>query len=136
MVTVNIMPKRLIMSASSPIPKICAHCGIEFHAERSTARFHSDACKVAYHREKKANKEAFLTIAGRIRNIAYELEGKETSYSAAITLDSVRRTLDMYFPPKTRWWRCDACGKSVMKFLPDAKDCGCEGKAKWYIQVL
>lgn len=117
------------------LSKKCVFCGADFVAARSTAKFCSDACKVANHREKKAKLETYYTISKQIRNIAADLEHKETSYAAAISLDSLRRTLDMYFPPKTRWWRCDGCGKAIMKFLPDAKDCACGGRAKWYIQA-
>lgn len=128
--------KRPYMSADAKIEAKCAMCDARFFKDRSTAKYCSDACKVAAHRERKVKKELFYSIANSIKNIALDLENKETSYSAAITLDSLRRTLDMYFPPKTRWWRCDGCGRSVMKFFPDAKDCACESKAKWYIQAL
>jgi len=127
-VTVNGMEQKTIV-------KKCAFCNKDFVGARSTAKFCSDACKVANHREKKAKLESYKQMSKQIRNLAVELENKETSYSAAITLDSLRRTLDMYFPPKTRWWRCDGCGKAVMKFLPDTKDCDCGSKSKWYIKL-
>lgn len=130
------MVKRYVMSADAKTEAKCAMCDARFFKDRSTAKYCSDACKVAAHRERKAKQDLYKNITKSIRNIALELEDKETSYSAAITLDSLRRTLDMYFPPKTRWWRCDGCGRAVMKFLPDAKDCPCESKAKWYIQNL
>jgi len=124
------------MSPDSQNEAFCTYCGIRYFADRSTAKYCSDKCKVAAHRDRKAKKEVFYNMVKSIKSIAVELENKETSYSAAITLDSLRRTLDMYYPPKTRWWRCDACGKAVMKFLPEAKDCPCESKAKWYIQAI
>lgn len=127
--------KRTYMSADAKTEAKCAMCDARFFKDRSTAKYCSDACKVAAHRERKAKKELYYGMVTSIRNLALELEDKETSYSAAIALDSLRRTLDMYFPPKTRWWRCDECGKAVMKFLPEAKDCLC-GKPKWYIQNL
>jgi len=130
------MPKRSVLTAQSPIKKICAYCGVEFYAERSTAKFHSDACKVAFFRARKKDEESYMQLTRFIRNVASGLENKETSLSAAITLDSLRRTLDMYFPPKTRWWRCDVCKKSVMVFLPTPKHCECGQDAKWYIQNL
>lgn len=128
--------KRYVMSPDSQNEAFCTYCGTRYFADRSTARYCSDKCKVAAHRANKAKKEVFKNIAKSIKSLADELENKETSYSAAITLDSLRRTLDMYFPPKTRWWRCDECGKAVMKFLPESVDCPCAGKAKWYIQAL
>jgi hypothetical protein len=129
------MVKRYVASADARTQAHCAHCDGIFYQDRSTAKYCSDACKVAAHRERKAKKERYYGMVTSVRNLALELENKETSLNAAITLDSLRRTLDMYFPPKTRWWRCDCCGKAVMKFLPEAKDCQC-AKPKWYIQAL
>jgi len=130
------MVKRYVMSADAKTQAHCAQCDGIFYQDRSTAKYCSDACKVAAHRERKAKKELYYGMVTSIRNIALELEKKETSYSAAIALDSLRRTLDMYFPAQVRWWRCDECGRAVQKHLPESGDCGCSGKSKWYIQAL
>lgn len=110
---------------------ICEYCEQPFEAKRSTAKYCKPAHRIAAHRE---NKMALDTsdMYKQIRQISALLGDKNTAYAAAIAIVNLQRTLDNILPPKTRWWRCEDCGKSIMKFVPNQGDCPC-GDGKWYI---
>jgi hypothetical protein len=42
-----------IFRVQVPLRVACAHCGVEFQPERTTARFCSPRCRVAFNRAKK-----------------------------------------------------------------------------------
>lgn len=115
----------------------CECCGKSFTAQRVTARFCSDRCRVTFNRLKKrktAKSGDSVDLIAAISAIAAKLEVKETSYAAALELAYLRRHFDKVYNPISQWWKCDNCGVSVMKWLPDANSCQCE-KPKWYIRV-
>lgn len=112
---------------------ICEYCEQPFEAKRSTAKYCSDAHKLAAHRERKSALDT-TAMYKQIRQISALLGDKDTAYDAAIAITNLQRTLEYVLPSKTRWWRCDCCGKSIMKFIPTRGDCPC-GDGKWYLAV-
>jgi len=116
----------------------CLNCG-NVLPEDSTVRrkYCNDVCRVAHNRAKRrktAESVDSMDLIAAISKIAARLEVKETSYAAACELAYLRRHFDKVYNPIAQWWKCDNCGTSIMKWLPDATSCQCE-KPAWYIRV-
>lgn len=115
------------------ISNTCQYCNETYIAERKTSKFCSTACRVANHRAKTRLKDNYKELTDMLITIARGLESIDTCHAAAIDLSTIRKTVDMYFPPNTRWWRCANCNQAVMKFMPTEQDCQCAEHAKWYV---
>lgn len=117
--------------------KNCEHCGLVFGAQRKTARFCSDQCRVSFHRAKaeqaKAIEDTNRQLWALVTKIARMMEQSETSYEAALTLASVRKGIDYHLPGYNAWWHCERCKTSVQKPLPGEGDCKCKSKARWVL---
>jgi hypothetical protein len=114
-------------------PTPCVTCGKTFYAQRKSAKFCSDACRIANHRVKVAHDEKLAQFAAMIADLGHALYVKESSYEAAIELTNLRRAIDMFLPSTTRWWHCDNCHNSTMVFIPREDSCSCGKAAKWYM---
>ena len=102
-------------------------------AQRNSAKFCTDTCRVANHRAQAVHDENMAIFAKTIGDLGHALYEKETSYQAAVELSSLRRAIDMFLPSLSRWWHCDNCHNSTMVFLPREDSCQCGKKAKWFL---
>lgn len=114
----------------------CKYCEQPFEAKRKTAEYCCDAHRVAAYRAKEKIKKNFPDLHRIISGLSRELMDEKFSHDAAVLLSGLRLTIDNYFPPKTRWWACGNCGRTIMTFMPHPEHCACGDAAKWYIRAL
>lgn len=111
----------------------CKYCGEQYEAQRKSSRFCKPEHRVAWNRAQKRKDNEKQSVHDMLRELAHQLEDKETCHDAAITLQSIKRTVDFYMPYLSTWWHCDNCHRSMMKFIPENDDCACGKDAKWFM---
>lgn len=117
---------------------ICQQCGKDFQAQRVTAKFCSDVCRVKSHR--KAKEQTIEPLFNAAADALYEL-GKHTegefSFEAIMFLKALEKIASYQdISSKSSWWRCSKCWQAIQKELPKDGDCSC-GKtqdARWQLQ--
>lgn len=110
----------------------CLHCGVEFEAQRSTAKYCSDNHRVEYHREKERKQrefeqhsEAMWSAMRYFSDLSYD---STYSYKSTVELLGARSMANFYVPSLS-WWHCRKCNKKFHVEMPD-KNCGCD-KPDW-----
>ena len=107
--------------------KICAHCGDEFEAKTTRAKYCSAVCRVNYHRQQTQAVETPLdTVFEALATISNSLYDKQLGHEAHTALDAIRQMCEFYAPPhKPIWWSCANCNINVRKPRPDNAECQC-----------
>jgi len=119
----------------SDLKRTCHSCGNEFEAKRTTAKFCSTKCRVAYMRSKHRVESDLSVAMETIFTLGQEIDDGTNAYSAAIQLREMRKTIDKYLPNLSSWWRCENCGAQEMAFIPSKSHCNCGDNARWILMA-
>lgn len=115
--------------------RACQNCGDSFEAKRTTAKFCSTKCRVAYMRSKHRVESDLSVALETIFTLGQEIDDGTNARDAAIQLMEMRKTIDKYLPSMSSWWKCQNCGKQEMAFIPGKSHCNCGDTAKWILMA-